>query len=150
LDWQENLFPEEVIVIRRIAGLVDDILIVLILAVTVVHVADFLSTFEAPGFRWISVAQAIAVDGAIARFGYLYRVYTARKQRQWALTGLLFFSACSVVFNYGYYARQGARIFEGVALASLFPVAVALLAYLTVSESRRSRCIIDRFVRPGL
>jgi len=128
---------------KRIAGLVDDILILLILAVTVAHVADFLSTFEAPNLKWISVPQAIAMDGAIARSGYLYRVYKGRRQRQWALIGLLFFSGCSVIFNYGYYTRQGASLFEGAALASLFPVAVALLAYLrgqrAVSESRRSQ-----------
>jgi len=127
---------------RRIAGLVDDILILLILTVTVAHVADFLSSFEAPSLRWISIPQAIVMDGAIARSGYLYRIYQGRKQRQWALTGLLFFSSCSVVFNYGYYSRQGATTFEAVTLASLFPVAVALLAYLkgqtAVSKSRRS------------
>jgi len=128
---------------RRIARLVDDILIVLILAVTVAHVADFLSTFEAPALKWMSVPQAIAMDGAIARSGYLYRVYRGRKQRQWALMGFLFFSACSVIFNYGYYTRQGASLFEGAALASLFPAAVALLAYLKgqkdVAEQARAR-----------
>lgn len=91
----------------------------------------------------MSIPQAIAIDGAIARCGYLYRVYTGRRQRQWALIGVLFFSACSVVFNYGYYIRHGAQFVEGAALALLFPVAVALLAYLrgqrTVSESRRSQ-----------
>ena len=130
---------------RRIAGLIADILILLILAVTVAHVADFLSTFEAPNLKWISVPQAIAMDGAIARSGYLYRVYKGQKQRQWALMGLLFFSACSMVFNYGYYTRQGASLLEGAALASLFPVAVALLAYLKgqkdVAEQARARML---------
>jgi len=106
-------------------------------------VADFLSTFEAPNLKWISVPQAIAMDGAIARSGYLYRVYKGQKQRQWALMGLFFFSACSMVFNYGYYTRQGASLFEGAALASLFPMAVALLAYLrgqkVVSDLGRSQ-----------
>jgi len=118
-------------------------LILLILAVTIAHVADFLSHFEAHNLRWVSIPQAIAIDGAIARSGYLYRVYTGRRQRRWALIGLLFFSGCSVIFNYGYYMRHGARFVEGAALASLFPVAVALLAYLrgqrAVSESRRSQ-----------
>lgn len=128
---------------RRIAGLVDDMLILLILAVTAAHVADFLSAFEAADLKWISVPPAIAMDGAIARSGYLYRVYKGQKQRQWALMGLLFFSASSVVFNYGYYPREGASLFEGAALASLFPVAVALLAYLKgqkdVAEQARAR-----------
>ena len=115
---------------KRIRVSIDDMLILLILAVTVAHVADFLSYFEAHNLRWVSIPQAIAIDGAIARSGYLYRVYTGRKQRRWALVGLLFFSACSVVFNYGYYIRHGAQFLEGAALASLFPVAVALLAYL--------------------
>ena len=128
---------------KRIRVSVDDMLILLILAVTIAHVADFLSQFEAHNLRWVSIPQAIAIDGAIARSGYLYRVYTGRRQRQWALIGLLFFSACSVVFNYGYYIRHGAQFIEGAALASLFPVAVALLAYLrgqrAVSESRHSQ-----------
>ena len=128
---------------KRIGISIDDMLILLILAVTIAPVADFLSHFEAHNLRWVSIPQAIAIDGAIARSGYLYRVYTGRRQRQWALMGLLFFSVCSVVFNYGYYIRHGAQFLEGAALASLFPVAVALLAYLrgqrTVSESRRSQ-----------
>ncbi len=128
---------------KRIGVSIDDVLILLILAVTMAHVADFLSYFEAHNLRWVSIPQAIAIDGAIARCGYLYRVYTGRRQRQWALIGVLFFSACSVVFNYGYYIRHGAQFVEGAALALLFPVAVALLAYLrgqrTVSESRRSQ-----------
>lgn len=138
---------------NRIARLVDDILIVLILAVTVAHVADFLSTFEAPALKWMSVPQAIAMDGAIARSGYLYRVYRGRKQRQWALMGLLFFSACSVIFNYGYYTRQGASLFEGAALASLFPAAVALLAYLKgqkdVAEQARARKFGTKVIPSG-
>jgi len=128
--------------VKRISVSIDDTLILLILAVTIAHVADFLSYFEAHNLRWVSIPQAIAIDGAIARSGYLYRVYRGRRQRQWALTGLLFFSGCSVVFNYGYYVRHGAQFVEGVALALLFPVAVALLAYLrgqrTVSEATRS------------
>lgn len=128
---------------KRIGVSIDDILILLILAVTIAHVADFLSYFEAHNLRWVSIPQAIAIDGAIARSGYLYRVYTGRRQRRWALLGLLFFSACSVVFNYGYYIRHGAQFLEGAALASLFPVAVALLAYLrgqrAVSDLRRSQ-----------
>lgn len=126
----------------RITGLIDDLLIGLMLAVTVAHVSHFLGHFESPGLKWISIPQAIAMDGAIARSGYLYRIYKGQKQRQWALTGLLFFSACSVVFNYGYYIRQGAGALEGLALASLFPVAVALLSYLkgqkAVSDQRRA------------
>ena len=85
----------------RMTGLLDDILIVLILAVTVAHVSHFLAHFESPDLKWISIPQAIAMDGANTRSGYLYRIYKGQKQRQWALTGLLFFSACSVVFNYG-------------------------------------------------
>ena len=59
----------------RITGLIDDLLIGLILAVTVAHVSHFLAQFESPGLQWISIPQAIAMDGAIARSGYLYRVY---------------------------------------------------------------------------
>ncbi len=131
---------------ERLAGLVDDALIYFMLGVTISHLASFPASFEAPELRWVALLQAIAIDGAIARCSFLYRRYAEPKRRRWALEGVLFFSAISLVFNFGYYADQGANLIEASTMAALFPTGVALLSFLKGFRHWMSRCSL--YIRP--
>ena len=105
-----------------------------------------MASFEAPGLRWVSLLQAMAVDGVIARLSSLHRQYADPRRRRWALAGVLFFSAVSLVFNFGYYSDQGVQLIEAWAMAALFPTGVALLSYLKGQKTWMSRQILD--IRP--
>jgi len=119
----------------------DDVLILLFLAVTASHLAHYLARFETEELKPISWVMAAAIDMAVARTSFYFRVYKGQKQKMWSLISLIFFSSCSCTFNINYYRSQGADLFSSLALALVFPAGVTLLSILralrTVSEQAK-------------
>lgn len=109
---------------------IDQLLVFALLAVTVNQLAHYLETFQPDGWRWIAWAQAIAIDAAIWRSAYWFRRYRGRKQRRWALTGIVAFSLVSVWYNRQFYGLHGVEWWQAWLMGAVLPVGVALLSYL--------------------
>lgn len=134
--------------IRRLGALLDDILLIVLLAATVAHIAGFMQTYEADWLWWAAWLQAFGIDLAILRASYLYKMYGAGKARQVALAAVVFFSTCSAILNVAYYVRAGAHITVAIPMAVFFPVAITLLSYLRgvrdVLDERRDKRLAGR------
>jgi len=134
--------------IRRLGALLDDLLLIVLLAATVAHIAGFMQTYEAAWLWWAAWLQAFGIDLAILRASYLYKTYGAGKARQVALAAVIFFSACSAILNVAYYVRAGAHIIVAIPMAVFFPVAITLLSYLRgvrdVLDDQRTRRLAGR------
>ena len=144
--------------LRRLGQLLDDTLLVVLLAATVAHIAGFMQTYEASWLWWAAWLQAVGIDLAILRASYLYKVYGPGRARTVALTAVVFFSACSAILNMAYYIRAGAHVVVALPMAIFFPVAITLLSYLRgvrdVLDERRDRRLAGRAAgqdanRPG-
>ncbi len=134
--------------IRRLGALLDDLLLIVLLAATVAHIAGFMQTYEAAWLWWAAWLQAFGIDLAILRASYLFKSYGAGKARQVALAAVVFFSACSAILNVAYYVRAGAHLIVAIPMAVFFPVAITLLSYLRgvrdVLDEQRARRLSGR------
>jgi len=117
--------------LRRLLD-VDQLLIFFLLAVTINQMGYFLASFAPPGWGWIGYVQAVAIDLAIWRSAWWYRRYTGRKQRRWALVGVVGFSLVSGCYNFGYYTLRAPAMAAPLraGMAAVLPLGVALLSYL--------------------
>ena len=111
---------------------VDQLLIFFLLSVTINQMGHFLASFAPPGWGWIGYVQAVAIDLAIWRSAWWYRRYTGRRQRRWALVGVVTFSLVSGAYNFGYYSMQAPAMWWPLraGMAAVLPLGVALLSYL--------------------
>ena len=111
---------------------VDQLLIFFLLAVTIHQMGYYLASFAPSGWGWIGYVQAIAIDLAIWRSAWWYRRYRGRKQRRWALAGVVVFSLVSGCYNFGYYTLQAPAMPAPLraGMAAVLPLGVALLSYL--------------------
>jgi len=134
--------------LRRLGQLLDDTLLVVLLAATVAHIAGFMQTYEASWLWWAAWLQAAGIDLAILRASYLYKVYGPGRARTVALTAVVFFSTCSAILNMAYYIRAGAHVIVALPMAIFFPVAITILSYLRgvrdVLDERRDRRLAGR------
>jgi len=116
--------------LRRID--IDQLLIFVLLAVTINQMGYYLAGFAPHGWRWIGYAQAVAVDLAIWRSAWWFRKYRGKKQRRWALVGVVVFAAVSWWYNAGFYAMQNHSLtwWQPPLMGAVLPLGVALLSYL--------------------
>jgi hypothetical protein len=127
--------------------------IAVFMAVTVGHVAHYAGSFEDPGFRWLGVPYALAVDAAIVLCAWMTRWKTTRG---WAMFGYFLFVAASGAMNAAA-VRPWARAWPDWAFAwvyALFPTAaIGLLGFLArkaeeVAEHGKKRGIAAWFAAP--
>lgn len=134
--------------IRRLGALLDDILLLALLAATVAHIAGFMQQYEESWLWPAAWLQALAIDMAILRASYIYKVTPAAQARRVALIAVALFSAVSFLLNTAYYLQAGAHFIVAVPMAAFFPVAVTLLSYLRavrdVVDDRRARRLTGR------
>jgi hypothetical protein len=110
---------------------IDQLLIFFLLAVTVTQMGKYLATFAPPDMQWLGYLQAIAIDAAIWRSAWWFRKYRGKKQRRWALVGVLVFTSVSWAYNSAYYNSTGSiHVAQAVLMGAVLPVGVALLSYL--------------------
>ena len=112
---------------------VDQLLIFFLLAVTIRQMGQYLGSFSDGGYWQVfGYLQAVAVDLAIWRSAWWYRRYRGRKQRRFALLGILTFALVSGWYNFGYYTMQAPSlpVWHRALMAAVLPAGVALLSYL--------------------
>lgn len=116
--------------LRRID--IDQLLIFILLAVTINQMGYYLAAFAPHGWRWIGYAQAVAVDLAIWRSAWWFRKYRGKRQRRWALVGVVVFALVSWWYNAGFYAMQNPSLprWQPWLMGAILPLGVALLSYL--------------------
>lgn len=124
---------------------VDQLLIFFLLAVTVSQMGYYLASFQPWGLWWVGYVQAIAVDAAIWRSAWWYRRYRGKKQRRWALTGVVGFAVVSAWYNFGFYTMQRPAMPWSLRLAmgTVLPAGVALLSFLK-GQKDESAFAVDR------
>ena len=115
---------------------IDQLLIFFLLAVTIRQMGYYLASFALGWWGLFGYLQAAAVDLAIWRSSWWYRKYTGRKQRRWALLGVLAFSLVSAWYNFGYYTMRGPSLpwWHRALMAAVLPAGVALLSYLSAQK----------------
>jgi len=111
---------------------VDQILIFFLLAVTVNQMGHFLARFEPDGLEFVGYLQAAGVDLAIWRSAWWFRRYRSKKQRRWAMTGVVLFALVSTWYNSGYYGIADSSLAPWTRwlMGAILPLGVALLSYL--------------------
>lgn len=110
---------------------IDQLLIFALLAVTVNQLGYYLAQFAPDGLWWIGYLQAIGIDLTIWRSAHWYRLYTGKKQRTIALSGLLFFTLVSIVLNAAYYHTvSDLPVVQATLMGATLPVSVAFVSYL--------------------
>jgi len=111
---------------------IDQLLIFFLLIVTINQMGYYLASFAPPGFGFVGYLQAIAVDLAIWRSAWWYRRYRGKKQRRWALVGVVSFALVSAAYNFGFYTlqRPAMSLWQRSLMAAVLPAGVALLSYL--------------------
>ena len=108
------------------------LVIVLLMAVTVGHAANYAGSFEQQGWAWLGWAYAIAVDFAIALCAFYTRWATTRR---WASVGYIVFVLASGALNVAYIAPWTHD--PGAWVYALFPTgAQALLGFLARDAGR--------------
>jgi hypothetical protein len=130
-------------ILKRLGQLLDDVLLITLLAATVAHIAGFMQAYEESWLWWAAWLQAVGIDLATLRASYLYKVSRPKQARVVALVAVAFFSACSAILNMAYYIRAGAHVVVALPMAVFFPVAIVMLSYLRgvrdVLDERRDR-----------
>lgn len=125
------------------------LVIVVFMAVTVGHVANYAGSFESSGWQWLGWPYALAVDAAIVICAWLTRWKTTRT---WAWAGYFAFVAASGAMNAAA-VQPWARSWPEWVFAwiyALFPTAaIGLLGFLArqaeaVSEISKPRGILAR------
>ena len=111
---------------------IDQLLIFFLLAVTINQMGHYLATMQPDGFGWIGYLQAAAIDLAIWRSSWWYRKYTGKKQKRWALLGVVVFSLVSAWYNRGFYRMQvpSLPVWQPWLMGAILPAGVALLSFL--------------------
>ena len=111
---------------------IDQFLIFFLLAVTINQMGHYLSTMQPAGFGWIGYLQAAGIDLAIWRSSWWYRKYTGKKQKRWALLGIVVFSLVSAWYNQGFYQMQMPDLpwWQPWLMGAILPAGVALLSFL--------------------
>jgi hypothetical protein len=117
--------------LRRQAD-IDQLLIFFLLGVTITQMGYYLASFQPSRLFFVGYLQAIAVDAAIWRSAWWYRRYTGKKQRRWALTGVVGFALVSAWYNYGFYTLQKPSLpwWQRALMGAVLPAGVALLSYM--------------------
>jgi hypothetical protein len=127
---------------------VDQLLIFFLLAVTVSQMGYYLASFQPAGLWWVGYLQAVAIDAAIWRSAWWYRRYRGKKQRRWALAGVVAFSLASGWYNFGFYTMQRATMAWALRLAmgAMLPAGVALLSFLKGQKDESAFAVKDSLV----
>lgn len=107
---------------------VDLTLIGLTMLVTVPRVGWWMARWEQADLWFVGYAAAVVFDLASLRLAYVWRRTGNRRSRLVTGFGFAFFAACSGVFQAFYLLSQSATLAEAGSLASIWPVALGILA----------------------
>jgi len=125
---------------------VDQLLIFFLLAVTVSQMGYYLASFQPAGLWWVGYLQAVAVDAAIWRSAWWYRRYRGKKQRRWALIGVVAFAIVSAWYNFGFYTMQREAMAWPLRLlmGAVLPAGVALLSFLKGTKDESTFAVKEK------
>jgi hypothetical protein len=125
---------------------IDQLLIFFLLGVTITQMGYYLASFQPWGQWWVGYLQAVAVDAAIWRSAWWYRRYRGKKQRRWALTGVVAFALVSAWYNFGFYTlqRPSLPVVQRALMGVVLPAGVALLSYLKGTKDESAFAMRER------
>ena len=111
---------------------IDQLLVFFLLAVTINQMGHYLAQYAFDGWEFAAYLQAAGIDLAIWRSAWWFRVYGGKKQRRWALVGVVVFSLVSAWYNRGFYAMRAPELpsWQPWLMGAVLPAGVALLSYL--------------------